>query len=271
MFSKELENLIKATLEDGVLEDYEKAALVKRAEAEGVDLTELEIYINSLLQRRKRELEKQQNAEFAAKEKHRKEEFGKICPACGRQVQSLTLVCECGYEFKTERRVSSVKVLSEKIDKIQSRPLNGIPNSIEWLADKKQRDQEVLDAITIFPVPNTKEDIMEFLAWAAPNAKFKGGILGTIQNRLMIFGIIALLLILPSASEGPEAFFGCLVFAIIFVVAGSLLLDRDTLSWNKKARVWRAKFDQVMMKARSLRVDADFSNMLDYYENQLKK
>lgn len=47
MFSKELENLIQATLEDGVLEDYEKAALVKRATAEGVDLTELEIYINS--------------------------------------------------------------------------------------------------------------------------------------------------------------------------------------------------------------------------------
>ena len=55
MFSKELENLIQATLEDGVLEDYERAALVKRATAEGVDLTELEIYINSILQKRKKE------------------------------------------------------------------------------------------------------------------------------------------------------------------------------------------------------------------------
>ena len=53
MFSKELENLIQATLEDGILEDYEKAALVKRAEAEGVDLAELEIYINSILQRQR--------------------------------------------------------------------------------------------------------------------------------------------------------------------------------------------------------------------------
>ena len=56
MFSKELENLIQATLEDGVLEDNEKAALIKRAQKEGVDLDELEIYINSLLQRRQREL-----------------------------------------------------------------------------------------------------------------------------------------------------------------------------------------------------------------------
>ena len=55
MFSKGLEDLIKATLEDGILEDYEKEALIKRAQKEGVDLTELEIYINSLLQKRKRE------------------------------------------------------------------------------------------------------------------------------------------------------------------------------------------------------------------------
>ena len=39
MFSKELENLIQATLEDGVLEEYEKTALVKRAQAEGVDVS----------------------------------------------------------------------------------------------------------------------------------------------------------------------------------------------------------------------------------------
>lgn len=58
MFSKGLEDLIKATLEDGILEDYEKEALIKRAQKEGVDLTELEIYINSLLQKRKRELKK---------------------------------------------------------------------------------------------------------------------------------------------------------------------------------------------------------------------
>ena len=44
MFSKEMEALIQATLEDGVLEDHEKAALIKRAQKEGIDLDELEIY-----------------------------------------------------------------------------------------------------------------------------------------------------------------------------------------------------------------------------------
>lgn len=66
MFSPELENLIQATLEDGMLEDYEKAALVKRAQAEGADLTELEIYINSILQKRKREADKEKKCKAGA-------------------------------------------------------------------------------------------------------------------------------------------------------------------------------------------------------------
>jgi hypothetical protein len=39
----------------------------------------------------------------------------------------------------------------------------------------------------------------------------------------------------------------------------------------KAARVWRAKFDQVLMKGRSLRGDSEFTLQLDYYENQMKE
>ena len=45
MFSKELESLIQATLQDGLLTDQEKAVLIRRAQNEGVDLDELDIYI----------------------------------------------------------------------------------------------------------------------------------------------------------------------------------------------------------------------------------
>ena len=50
MFSKELEELIEATLQDGILEEHEKQALLKRALLEGVDIAELVISINSKLQ-----------------------------------------------------------------------------------------------------------------------------------------------------------------------------------------------------------------------------
>ena len=157
--TKELESLIKATLEDGKLEDYEKEALVKRAQKEGMDLVELEIYINAELQRRKRELKEKNEALDAQYEKEQREAIGPVCPKCGKQVPPLTLVCDCGYEFVKAKKESSIKILSEKIDKIQSRNLKGEPDTYEWEADRNLREQEVLDAISLFPIPNLMCDM----------------------------------------------------------------------------------------------------------------
>lgn len=55
------------------------------------------------------------------------------------------------------------------------------------------------------------------------------------------------------------------------IQGGVFNIDKDTLKWNKNADVWRAKFEQVLMKGRSLRGDSEFTRQLDYYENSLKK
>lgn len=273
MFSQELENLIQATLEDGKLEEYEKEALVKRAQAEGVDLTELEIYIQSILQRRQRELNEKKNAEMshkiqAAEEKKAEElkNFGyKECPKCHKQVAPLTLVCECGFEFTESKHVSAVAKLNEQISSIQS------------MAGKKPNEKETMikDAIQMFPIPNTKEDIVDFLALAAPNARKRGGLTGTKKGRLIILGAISVVVFLLSLiffeETGPITG-GSLVFYIM--VIGGLVIgfsDNDTFRYNDRAIIWRAKFDQVLMKGRSLRADAEFRQTLDYYENMINQ
>ncbi len=272
MFSKELENLIQATLEDGVLEEYEKAALVKRASAEGVDLTELEIYINSILQKRKRELDNKKNAEYAALDKQKKQDFGKTCPACGRQVPSLALNCECGYEFKNDKRESSVELLSNKISKIQDKH-NGKEDD-----DRKEINRLIIDTITMFPVPNTKEDIMDFLALAAPNSKKKGGMWGTIPGRIKILSCIAVIGFVlciifggVEVEKGPTAGLILVLCVAFYGGMACFSIDQDSILYNKRADAWRAKFDQVLMKGRSLRADAEFTQMLDYYEQQVNK
>ena len=56
MFSERLDKLIQSSLQDGILTDQEKAVILKRAKAEGEDIDEVEIYIDSLLQKRQKEL-----------------------------------------------------------------------------------------------------------------------------------------------------------------------------------------------------------------------
>lgn len=335
MFSERLEKLIQSSLQDGILTDQEKAAIIKRAKAEGEDIDEVEIYIDSLLQKRQKELnnsavKKQaktssmdelkklidaamadgiitskerevitrkaaalgmdadevdvyldaeiQKAELAA-DVAKRDKIGKVCPQCGKQVPPLTIKCECGYEFTNEKHESSVKLLSEKIEKIQSRQLKGDPDTDEWKADKKLRDQEMLDAISLFPVPNTKEDIVEFLSLAAPNARQKGGFFGTVPKRLIVLGILAVIIIFvfylldPPGNGKNDGILPLVggIYAVAGAIAGAFLIDRDTLRWNKSATVWRAKFEQVLMKGRSLRGDSEFTQQLDYYENLLRE
>jgi hypothetical protein len=286
MFSKELENLIQASLEDGILEEYEKAALVKRAQREGVDLDELEIYINSLLQKRQRELREKKTEQEEKHEQQHKEAFGRTCPNCGKQVPPLTLICDCGYEFSTNRAVSSVQQLMDKIEEIKNKSeealiaskLSKEDETDAKNAEKLECDQRIRDAISMFPVPNTKEDIVEFLSLSAPNSKKKGGILGTRMGRLLtsisfFFLLAILLLIFPIPDEDMRYLVFFVLFSVGFFVAALIFLSKEdeVLRWNKNATVWRAKFDQVLMKGRSLRGDPEFQQQLDYYENIVYK
>ena len=115
MFSKELENLIQATIADGILTEKEKAALVKRAQNEGVDLDELEIYIDSLMQQRAQESYVQIGKETVAHEKLRK---GNVCPHCNTPIPPMTKICpECGRAVNANE-TSADKELQEMVNKI---------------------------------------------------------------------------------------------------------------------------------------------------------
>ena len=269
MFSKELENLINATLEDGVLEEYEKAALVKRAQAEGVDLTELEIYINSILQRRKRERSKAEEARQEIIDKKKEEAYGRVCPNCGKQVNSMTLKCDCGYEFTNTAVRSSVQILADKIEKITNEA-----SKISNEADREgKKTKEIVDVITIHPVPNTKEDIIEFCSMAISNSKTRGGLWGTTLGRIKILAALAVIeaILTYIFIDDPEfktagsvsiTFLSLLIGCTVCVEA-----DLDTIRSNKIANAWRAKFEQVLIKGRSLRGDAEFTRQLDYFES----
>lgn len=259
MFSKELENLIQATLEDGVLEDYERAALVKRATAEGVDLTELEIYINSILQKRKKEHDLAENGKQEKIDQKKKEEFGRVCPNCGRQIPPMTVKCVCGYEITPpSNSVSSVQILSKKLSEItlteseEKEKEEADPAEKKGLREKFIADKKI-DIISTFPVPNTKEDIIEFLALSVAGANKR---LGFLDIKINCYKMVAIAgIIIP--------FFGWLL--------GAIFIMSKSFAEEKMKNAWREKFDQVMSKGRSLRGDAEFTQQLDYYESILEE
>lgn len=135
MFSERLERLIQAALQDGMLTDQEKAAIIKRAQAEGEDIDEVDIYIQSLQQQRQQELkEKAQKAETEeivaqkkAREAREKEELaheklrkGNVCPHCGEQIPPLTKICpNCGKAVNANETEAD-KELAELIDKMSN-------------------------------------------------------------------------------------------------------------------------------------------------------
>ena len=49
MYSEQLDNLIQSIIADGQITEKERAVLHKRAEAEGVDVDEVDVYVDGLL------------------------------------------------------------------------------------------------------------------------------------------------------------------------------------------------------------------------------
>ena len=260
--TKELENLIKATLEDGKLEEYEKEALVKRAQKEGMDLVELEIYINAELQKRQRELREKNEALDAQYEKEKKEAIGPVCPKCGKQVPPLTLVCDCGYEF-TKAKESKVAILLKEI------------------SETPKNKKGIVRMIAAFEVPNTKEDIVEFLSAAVPKARDgKKKIVTWGQAEPLCVGVCIGLVVVGSVLSSwiggfPFWFIGALVGGGLGYIASTIIINNFTYYPDsvefKIAQAWRKKFEEVMLKARTLKGDPEFTRQLDYYENMLKK
>lgn len=133
MFSKEMEDLIKITLQDGVLTDQEKNVLIKRAQKEGIDIDELDVYIQSLLQERQQKQQKEAEAaakkEMAARKRalaaqdivdleNEKKRRGNVCPHCFEPIPPLTKICPNCHKAIHGNESSGDKNLSELVDKI---------------------------------------------------------------------------------------------------------------------------------------------------------
>ncbi|MDR6548782.1 hypothetical protein J2810_004875 [Chryseobacterium rhizosphaerae] len=240
MYNEKLERLIELALADGELTEKEKQVLFKNAEAEGIDLDEFEI----VLEARLFEKTNDKNSQSAAPHSDKLGDVRK-CPACGAIAESFSTCCsDCGFNFNNVEANVSIQKLFHMINELESRrneesnnPLRLLGNAIIsksfriGIGDRINHQKKEL--ISNFPIANTKNDILEFLSLALPKAKKAGN----------------------------------------FFTSGSFNTaanERNRIH-NEFVPVWRAKCEQIIMKARfSMKEDRRTLEEVENYASQLK-
>lgn len=185
LYAENLMALIDFAISDGELTEKEKQILFKKAEAAGIDLDEFEMVLDAKL------FEKQQSvkpdAAIQSVAAPKSDKFGDVkkCPACAAIAQSFQTKCtDCGHEFSNIGANVSIGKLFEMLNacetdrKEQSTSVFGAMGSMmtQGLGGDKVTERKK-SIISGFPIPNTKDDILEFLSTAIPNAKQKGNFL----------------------------------------------------------------------------------------------
>lgn len=96
------------------------------------------------------------------------------CPNCGDILDAYESVCEtCGYERRGAKATSSVQELSRKLEEIEAqRPPKKVSSVFTQAFTQghiSKTDEQKINLIQNFPIPNSKEDIMEFAILAIFN------------------------------------------------------------------------------------------------------
>ena len=100
------------------------------------------------------------------------------CPNCGEVLNSFLINCPaCGYELRSTKASNAVREFVLKLEAIESsreqeKPKNVFTRNLK--TDKiTKTDEQKINLIRNYFIPNTKEDIIEFLILASSNIDFK--------------------------------------------------------------------------------------------------
>ena len=156
----EIEKLIDLALADGQITEKERNVILKKSAELGVDADEVEMTLDGKLH------------QLEASKTKQKEKVGNIktCPACGASAKAMELVCsECSHEFTNTKANSTLLKLLEEIEKINNKEILS-PQILKGAVDM-ERNKLKSELIENFPIPNSREDILEFLAFSVSKGK----------------------------------------------------------------------------------------------------
>jgi len=235
----DIENLINMALADEEVTEKERSIILRKAESLDLDKDEVEMILDGKIALMMKEKNVSQHE---SKPKSNKEGDIKKCPSCGAPVQSFATKCsDCDHEFKNIESSNSIKNLVMKLEEAEEKARNtksggglvgGLMKMIDGETDLEKRIYNAKsNVISSFPIPNTKEDILEFLA------------LSVAQVNSIKIGVVIKL-------AGTSGTYG---YKITY------------------KRAWLSIANKVVMKARfSMKDDRKILEEIEYYAKQLR-
>jgi len=230
LYGDYIERLIDMALADGELTEKEKQVLFKKAESMGIDLDEFEMVLDARLYEKQKSMSVSQPSVQGSAPKSNKLGDVRKCPSCGAILETFTTRCpDCGHELNGIGIVSSFNALISKLEEYDKKESsNQIINMLS--GGEQRRIQRKKQIISNFPIPTSREDLLEFLSMGLPLSKKKGSIF--TRNSW--------------ASEDYEH--------------------------NQLASAWKAKLEQVLMKARiAMKDDKATLAEIEMYAKELNK
>lgn len=100
------------------------------------------------------------------------------CPHCGEVLKSFELNCPaCGYELRGVHASSAVKEFALKLETIESNREYEKPRGLFAMVEAQRRisktDEQKISLIKSFSIPNTKEDMLEFMILATSSMNMR--------------------------------------------------------------------------------------------------
>ena len=165
--------LIDASIADGEISEKERSVLHKRALAEGVDTDELDIVIDGRLAKLKNHDKSLENtSRLQSSNANRNQKYGTVrkCPNCGATVEAGSVKCkECAHHFIGVDANSSITKFSKLLTETENRNSGfGIINGLKTLYGVDNKTLRVISTINNFPIPTTKDDLLEFILFIEP-------------------------------------------------------------------------------------------------------
>lgn len=239
MFSEKLEEIIKASLVDGIITDKERQVIKRIAMQEGIDEDTVDVLLDARIQ----ELRKEQQAK--APKVHK-------CPACGEILPALTGICpSCGnvVNLKDTHNMELdflIEQMNRGVAQLKSCSVQAMPMVIATLEEQRRR------AMTLYGENTKVKALLEEVQNEIAEAKVKADKQQEEEQKMKRMEAEARIKALKSSGKSGGGWMkGCLISIGIFVILGIIGVISSSGDDEKSDK----QYTELMQKLEDLKED----------------